>query len=100
METILLNYLLRLHGDLKELRDLSVSDNQLVGLPTTIQKLNSLGSLHLDGNKLTELPAEIGDLKGLWSLRVSGNHLSFDAIHFAVKLEKTGLFTDIAGEDT
>ena len=74
-------------------------NNQLVGLPTSIQKLNRLEKLYLDGNNLTELPAEIGDLKELKELHVSGNPLTVDAIKFALKLEKRGLSTDIAGED-
>ena len=86
-------------GDLKELRQLHVSNNQLVGLPTSIQKLNRLLGLCLDGNKLTELPAEFGDLEELRELYVSGNPLTVDAIKFALKLEKRGLSTDIAGED-
>ena len=86
-------------GDLKELWELRVSNNQLVCLPTSIQKLNRLVWLHLDGNNLTELPAEIGDLKELRKLYVGGNPLTIDAIKFALKLEKSGLSTDIAGED-
>ena len=62
-------------GDLKELLVLNVSNNQLVGLPTSIQKLNRLGMLYLDGNNLTELPAGIGDLKELLMLKVSNNQL-------------------------
>ena len=76
-----------------------MSNNQLVGLPTSIQKLNRLRELYLDGNNLTEIPAEIGDLKKLKSLSVSDNPLTFDAIHLVLKLEKRGLSTDIAGED-
>ena len=76
-----------------------MSNNQLVGLPTSIQKLNRLQWLLLDGNNLTELPAVIGDLKELRWLIVSGNPLTVDAIKFALKLEKRGLYTDIAGED-
>ena len=86
-------------GDLKELMVLKVSNNQLVGLPTSIQKLNSLRELYMDGNNLTELPAEIGGLGKLRFLFVSGNPLTVDAIKFALKLEKRGLSTDIAGED-
>ena len=86
-------------GDLKKLGSLSVSNNQLVGLPTSILKLNRLEVLCLDGNNLTELPAEIGDLKELRELYVSGNPLNVDAIKFALKLAKRGLSTDIAGED-
>ena len=86
-------------SDLKELGRLSVRNNQLVGLPTSIQKLNRLRRLNGDGNNLTELPAEIGDLKELWGLHVCGNPLTVDAIKFALKLEKRGVSTDIAGED-
>ena len=49
--------------------------NQLVSLPTSIQKLNQLEELHLYDNRLTELPSEIGDLKELWRLDVSNNQL-------------------------
>ena len=52
-----------------------MSNNQLVALPTSIQKLNGLTWLYLDGNKLTELPAEIGDLKELMVLTVRNNQL-------------------------
>ena len=52
-------------GDLRELRRLWVNNNQLVGLPTSIQRLTKLEVLNLSGNKLTELPAEIGDLREL-----------------------------------
>ena len=87
-------------GDLKELRELSVSNNQLVGLPTSMQKLGELEKLYLYNNKLTELPAGIGDLKELRWLYVSGNPLNFDAIRFAQNLKNKGKFinTDIAGE--
>ena len=53
-----------------------MSDNRLVGLPTSIQRLTKLQLLHLDRNKLTELPAEIGDLRELsWVLSVNNNQL-------------------------
>ena len=52
-----------------------MSNNQLVGLPTSIHRLTKLESLFLDGNKLTELPAEIGDLRELRVLSVSNNQL-------------------------
>ena len=63
--------------------------NQLVGLPTSIQKLNQLGWLGLSGNKLTEMPSEIGDFKELRTLDVSGNPLSMDAIH-VLEMKKKG----------
>ncbi|CAH3187991.1 unnamed protein product, partial [Porites lobata] len=57
-------------------RELWVSNNQLVGLPTSIQRLTKLKWLQLDGNNLTELPAEIGDLRELRELWVSHNQLA------------------------
>ena len=77
-------------GDLKKLRTLNVSHNQLVSLPTSIQKLNQLEELHLYGNKFTELPSEIGDLKKLRSLNVRYNPLLSDVI-LALEMEKKGM---------
>ena len=75
-----------------------MSNNQLVSLPTSIQKLNRLTALHLNNNKLTELPSEIGDLlKELMWLEVSGNPLSMDAMHVLVRLEmkKKGMTSSV-----
>ena len=49
-----------------------MSNNQLVGLPTSIQRLTKLEKLDLSGNKLTELPAEISDLGELRELWIVG----------------------------
>ena len=62
-------------GHLKELRFLNVGENQLVGLPTSIQNLIKLEKLYLHGNKITELLPEIGHLKELWLLNVQENNL-------------------------
>ena len=59
----------------EQMWELTVSYNQLVGLPTSIQKLNRLQWLRVNANKLTELPSEIGDLKELRGLNVSDNQL-------------------------
>ena len=75
-----------------------MSSNQLVSLPTSIQKLNQLEELHLSGNKLTELPSEIGDLKELRRLTVSGNPLTSDAKHFLETKIKGMTGTFIKGE--
>ena len=71
-----------------------MSHNQLVSLPTSIQKLNQLDGLNLAGNKLTELPSEIGDLKELKSLDVSGNPLSMDAIQL-LEMKKKGMTSSV-----
>ena len=62
-------------GDLRELKTLWMSNNQLVGLPTSVQRLTKLERLVLDGNELTELPAEISDFRELRELSVSDNQL-------------------------
>ena len=78
-------------GDIRELEELWVSDNQLVGLPTSIQRMTELQWLLLDGNKLTELPAEISDLRKLRELCVNRNPLTVDAIRRTLKLRKKGV---------
>ena len=86
-------------SDLRELRVLSVNNNQLVGLPTNIQRLTKLEKLYLYGNKLTELPAEIGDLRKLKMLSVIRNPLAVDGIRPALKLRKKGVLVHgVAGE--
>ncbi|MEP6935411.1 MAG: leucine-rich repeat domain-containing protein, partial [Nitrospirota bacterium] len=60
---------------LKELRELSVSDNQLSALPTDLFRLTTLEILDLNGNQLTYLPSELRRLKKLRGLRVSRNRL-------------------------
>ena len=78
-------------SDFRELRELSMSNNQLVGLPTSIQRLTKLKKLYLNGNKLTELPAEISDFRELRELSVIRNPLTVDAIRRALKLKKKGV---------
>ena len=68
-----------------------MSNNQLVGLPTSIQRMTKLEFLYLDGNKLTELPAENNDLRELRELSVSHNPLTVDTIRRALKLRKKGV---------
>ena len=76
-----------------------MSNNQLVGLPTSIQRLTKLEGLYMSGNKLTELPAEIGDLRELRELGVTHNPLTVDAIRCALKLRKKGILVGgVAGE--
>ena len=70
-----------------------MSNNQLVGLPTSIQRLTKLEWLYLSGNKLTELPAEIGDLRELRELWVRNKQLVGlpTSIQRFTKLEKLDL---------
>ena len=87
---------------------LGVSNNQLVSLPTSIQKLNQLKELHLSDNKLTELPSELvevlwygSEITGVPSeigeelgiLDVSGNPLP-DAT-YVLRMKKKGMISKV-----
>ena len=72
-----------------------MSHNQLVDLPTSVQRLTKLQWLDLSGNKLTELLlAEIGDLRELRGLNVSNNQLVGlpTSIQRLTKLERLYLY--------
>ena len=65
-------------------------NNQLAGLPTSIQRLTQLEELDLSGNKLTELRSEISDLRELRELSVIRNPLTVHAVRRALKLRRKG----------
>lgn len=59
------------------LETLNLSNNRLTNAPQSqIGQLKNLKSLDLSGNELTGLPAELGQLKNLETLNVSNNHLT------------------------
>lgn len=60
----------------QELTILSVSENSLKALPSSIGELKSLTSLNVSKNKLTELPASLGKLSGLVQLIASSNRIA------------------------
>ena len=60
-------------------------NNQLVGLPTSIQRLTKLEELDLSENKLTELPSEISDLRELSVIR---NPLTVHSVRRALMLRR------------
>jgi len=74
-------------GDLKELRWLNVSNNQLSAVPTSVQQLKKLEWLHLGGNHLTDLPEWIGDLKELTWLNVRHNPFTVDGMRSLLELK-------------
>lgn len=62
--------------NLKNLKVLNVSNNQMTGVPAEIGQLSKLEALDLSNNKLTGLPYELGNLKNLKVLKLSGNDYS------------------------
>jgi Leucine-rich repeat (LRR) protein len=58
---------------LKKLRKLDVSDNQMTGIPAEIGQLEMLEELDYSNNQLTGLPLELGNLKRIRKINFSGN---------------------------
>ncbi|MBD2500458.1 leucine-rich repeat domain-containing protein [Anabaena azotica] len=63
-------------GQLSNLSQLNLRDNQLTMLPAVISQLTNLSVLSLGENQLTTLPAEIGQLSKLRQLYLSHNQLT------------------------
>ncbi|XP_021716296.1 LRR repeats and ubiquitin-like domain-containing protein At2g30105 [Chenopodium quinoa] len=61
---------------LKYLNYLSLDQNQLTYLPSSLGELTSLEQLHVAGNKLESLPVELGLLTRLEIFKVNNNSLS------------------------
>ncbi|XP_062205484.1 plant intracellular Ras-group-related LRR protein 8 [Phragmites australis] len=61
---------------LKKLLSLSLSQNRLVNLPSTLGSLTSLRELRIANNMLDYLPVEIGSLKHLQILIASNNRIT------------------------
>lgn len=63
-------------GQLKNLRILNASHNNMTGVPAEIGQLRNLEVLNLSYNQLTGLPNELGNLKNLKTLDLRGNQYS------------------------
>src|SRR3989344_2701861 len=63
-------------GNLRNLRNLELGNNQLTSLPPQIRNLRNLLNLNLGSNRLTSLPPEIGNLRNLQYLTLSSNQLT------------------------
>ena len=63
-------------GNLSNLTELNLSDNQLKALPGEIGNLSNLRWIYLSNNKLTALPGEIGNLSNLRWLYLEQNPLT------------------------
>jgi Leucine-rich repeat (LRR) protein len=63
-------------GQLKNLKVLNASYNNMTGVPAEVGQLTNLEVLDLSYNKLTGLPNELGNLKNLKTLNLAGNAYS------------------------
>jgi Leucine-rich repeat (LRR) protein len=63
-------------GDLTDLTELRLGNNQLTTLPREIGQLTALTQLWLQDNQLTTLPPEIGQLQALTVLSLMDNGLA------------------------
>ena len=63
-------------GQLTNLEDLNVGENQLTSIPKEIGQLTNLTRLHLGDNQLSTLPPELGFLTKLNSLFVNQNNIT------------------------
>jgi len=62
-------------GNLKNLKNLKMTNNQLGEIPEKFGDLENLEELDLTGNSLKTLPESFGNLKNLMSLSLTGNRL-------------------------
>ena len=65
-------------GNLTSLQSLNLSGNQLQGLPAQLGKLTKLVTLNLGGNQLQGLPAQLEKLTKLETLNLGGNPLKWN----------------------
>lgn len=61
---------------LKNLKVLRASNNQMTGVPAEIGQLENLEILDLSNNQITGLPLELGNLKRIKTINLSGNNYS------------------------
>src|SRR5690606_18260714 len=63
-------------GNLTNLENLWLDNNQLATLPTSIGNLTDLKVLNLSENMLTAVPSTLGNLTNLTELHLNGNQLT------------------------
>jgi Leucine-rich repeat (LRR) protein len=69
-------------GQLKNLKVLNASYNQMTGVPAEVGQLQNLQVLDLSYNQLTGLPNELGNLKNLKTLNLTGNSYSQQDLNY------------------
>ena len=63
-------------GNLSNLRDLNVMNNELEWLPWQLSNCSSLKILSFDGNAVQKIPCQLMRHQGLTEIYASGNNLS------------------------
>lgn len=63
-------------GNLKKLKTLDASNNQMTGIPAEIGRLTDLEYINYANNGITGLPNEIANLKKLKTINLTGNDYS------------------------
>jgi hypothetical protein len=63
-------------GELKELKELDLSNNELTSLPESFVNLTSITKLNLSNNKFSTIPTQLWALEELSDLNLSDNPLS------------------------
>ena len=67
-------------GKLKDITEIDLNSNNLLGLPSAMfesHAIFSLRSLDVSNNQIAELPHSLANVKGLQSLKLSNNQLKF-----------------------
>ena len=91
---IKLNTLYPSIGNLKSLKELHLSYNQIKEIPKEIWELKNLRELYLYKNQIKEIPKEIGKLKNLKWLYLWNNPLSRKSKGFLEELKEKGVYIE------
>ena len=87
-------------GQLSNLVELNISDNNFTGLPAEVGRLEKLEVLNLSNNPLTGLPYEIGNLKNLKTLDLRGTSYSKQDLEVIKEGLPSGVSILISGSDS
>lgn len=90
-----LSYIPESIGNLTNLKELVIPDNQLTSLPESIGNLTNLQGLYVPLNKLISIPYTIENLTNLKEFYVFNNQLNKESIKLCEKLKAKGVKVEI-----